>query len=627
MTRPQQGYAPVDSIYPHKGLNTLDPSTLSDPRFSPYMKNVKATDGIVQTRTGYVQLGQNLDGNPVMELVEWSTESGVRQLLAFTTKYQYRFDKTTDTWKNITRDESTLDTPVTYEIGSTSASDVVNIDAAEGDVTAVFAAGTVFRIAGSDNPGTYKVLSSTHGANTVITLDVTGGNGYDEVGTNGTTTDTASVTVPFTGDIDNPIDWVVGTDDTDTYLFVVNGVDDTIWTDGTNFLRYEPADINSGGGFVAYTVALLNNYLLFGNYETGGEKYVIWSNNGNFQESDGFTAGVNDDSGSLFLPDADGAILKLEPLGDRLVIYTENSIHVMSYVGGDFIFSQEQVVRETRLLSPRAIANLGPFHFYVSQENFYLFDGTRLLRTIGDVVQQDYREHVNLDLANQAFAFHNTPVNEVYFVIPTGTSEVDATRTYTIEYDLYSLDNTRWSTTVYVDRITSMGYFTRGDETSGGTGLTWDAGSIAAQTWATFDQTAPWNSGTIREGFPVLIMGDFSGDVFQTGLVQQDDGTNFESTWHSIDFTVPQVYASEYGRWIDLDIELRGSSVTIDVNTNGGSEPWTNVVTDLSLEPKWTRYKFPIDVFGETCRVRVTTTGGGFQLKWLRLWVRPGGAR
>jgi len=623
MTRPQQGYVSVDSIYPHSGMDSIDPATLINPQFSPLMENVVVTDGLLRSRSGYLTLGNSLI-DPVMELIEWSTESGARQLVAITTKYQFKFDKTTDKWINISQDGGELDVCRQFTAGSSPRNIVLT-----GDQSSVYSAGDYIKIIGTTNAGVYQAVSvnfSNPDTDIVVSDNV-----LAVATTNGATDETASLVVPSTGTINNPIDWVVGTDDTDTYLFVTNGIDNVLWYDGTGqFSNYNPADINAGGSFKATTVALFFNHLVFGNFTDAAtkEKYLIWSNDGNFQEADGFTSGVNDTAGEQLLPDSQGPILKLLNLGDRLAIYSENAIGLFAFVGGNLVFSYEQVLRETRLLSPRAIVNLGPFHIYISQENFYLFDGTRLLRTVGDAAQGDYRGNINLDLANQAFAFHDSPVNEVYFVIPTsGTT----TRIYLVEYDLFKIENTRWSPHVYNDQITSMGFFTRGDEVSTGTGLTWDAGILASTSWTggakDIDQTLPWNSGSIREGFPVRILGTQAGVTFQSdGISQDDNGTSFTSVWNSKDFTFPQVYASEFGRWIDVDVELRGAKVTIDISVDAGIS-WKNVVTDQVLTSNWTRYKFPVDVFGETCRLRFYTNGSGFSLKWLRIWVRPGGAR
>ncbi|KKM85137.1 hypothetical protein LCGC14_1292130, partial [marine sediment metagenome] len=439
MTRPGQGYAPVDSIYPHKGINTLDPATLADPKFSPRMLNTVVTDGLIRSRGGYFDLGNSIE-DPVVELIEWSTESGARQLIAITTKHQYKFDATTNTWVNITQDDAAANA-----IKSTTPPNTVVLNG----VVATYGVGDYIRIKSHAlNDGVYLLDGVNHGGADSI-LTTTEGT-IQSAGVDGD----VSEIVPLTGDITNPFDWVVATDDTDTYLFVVNGgIDNVLWYDGTGqFENYNPADINGGGAFKAFTVALHFNHLMFGNYNDGSsrEKFVIWSNNGDFQIATGFTAGVNDTSGSMLLPDSQGAILKLKNLGDRLAVYSENSIGLFSFIGGNFIFSYEQVLRETRLLSPRGIANLGPFHIYVSVENFFLFDGTRLLRTVGDAVQKDFQANVKLDLANQAFAFLDSPVNEIYFVIPTSSS---LTRIYLLEYDLFRIENTRWTPHVYADQI------------------------------------------------------------------------------------------------------------------------------------------------------------------------------
>jgi hypothetical protein len=89
--RPQSGYLPVEANAPLRGLATAYPSTRVPPENSPALLNVVVRDGVARRRTGYLQLGNQLDGI-VMGITEFGPIGETASLVVFTSLAQYRYD-------------------------------------------------------------------------------------------------------------------------------------------------------------------------------------------------------------------------------------------------------------------------------------------------------------------------------------------------------------------------------------------------------------------------------------------------------------------------------------------------------------------------------------------------------
>jgi hypothetical protein len=363
------------------------------------------------------------------------------------------------------------------------------------------------------------------------------------------------------------------------------------------------------------TFSTINGYLVMGNITTTGDEtdVVAWSDTVSLVDF------LNGNSGAQQLVDIRGEIKKILPLGDRLMVYAEDSIHHMIHVGGDFIFSFQKVIDGTRLLSGRAVVNVGPFHYFMSQENVYIFDGTRGLRRVGDAITRRYRAQFVTSLKSRAFCFLDQPKNNVYFVVPTSeTSSV----VYKVEFDLFDVMNVKWVLHEYADRICTMGFF------SNSVTLAWNSAEISTLTW---EQAGfLWNQGSVNEGFPRRVFGVPSGSngavVLSSDTTYDDVSTPVDAVWESTDYTVPQSFLSESGRWIEAEFEARGTSLSVSVSFDKGAS-YTNVA-NKTLTGTWERYRVFFDRVGQTCRLRFhnNSAASGFEIRWSRLWVSDAGA-
>jgi hypothetical protein len=419
----------------------------------------------------------------------------------------------------------------------------------------------------------------------------------------------------WTGTEDNPVDYILGQSDQGVLLVITNGVDaPKYWSGAGNFaLMSSLAGWNYPGGLTyANTVAIYNGYLVFANLSEGGvhnPQLIAWSDSTNWSE---WLAGQ---AGAIRPVDTVGPIRKLQVLGDRLLIYADNSIGNLVYVGGDIIFSSERLVQQTRLVSPRAIVDVGTYHFLLDKENVQLYDGTRSTRAIGTNLHPTYRDRISAEYRNRAWGFLDQQKNQAYFAVPTGATSQEI---YMVEYDTYDVSNMVWANLKYDKRMTCMGFYTR----------------TATETWddtvntATWDSDAGiWDQGSDVKGFPQRVMADSTGQIYLADDTSFSDNTvGVVALWESIDFTIPQQHLSELGRWLEIELELKGVQADIFWSVDQGAS-WYGAYS-LTLTEKFTKYKLFIDITGSSLRVRIqnSNTNGIFNLRWLRAWFRPAGA-
>ena len=117
--------------------------------------------------------------------------------------------------------------------------------------------------------------------------------------------------------------------------------------------------------------------------------------------------------------------------------------------------------------------------------------------------------------------------------------------------------------------------------------------------------------------------------------VQETTGSDLDalvgsitSYWDSKDFTIPERYLSENARWLEVELQLKGTQVTIQYSLDEGGT-WTTLKEDQTLTSTWTLFKYYVDKVSRTFRIRIkeSSTSKTFEFRYLRVWFRPGGAR
>lgn len=423
---------------------------------------------------------------------------------------------------------------------------------------------------------------------------------------------------PWTGTITDAVDWTIATGynpggDYVKWVIITNGKDTPRYWDGVTdtFKEYLP---NIPGFVTCKTLTMFYSHIVLGNVTLSNREpqHLYWSDVQSMLE---FTVTDGGEAGAVLLTAAQGDIWMLLPLGDRLMVYAQNSIDAMTYVGGDQIFQTTQILRESRLVSPRSVVNIGPYHLFLSQEQITLFDGTRAIRNVSDQIYRNYREELSVDDRAYAFASHDVAKQKVYFGVPIVG---DRTLVYTMEYDPTNYENTTWTVDEFLSRPVSMGYFARS------VSLRCNSPSLVGIICSQYN--AACNQGTSREGWPIRAIGTSSAAVLADDIFVSDQASPFESFWDTIDFVAPQEMLSTFCRWIEFEIDAKGYEVQLYYSLDEGQS--YTFIDRIDLEANWKKYKIPIDLMSPTIRFRLRSicTDTAFFLRWMRVWYKSSGA-
>jgi hypothetical protein len=586
-----------------------------DARYSPEMNNVDVELGHLTKRKGYASYGTTTARQVVTSITRAVNTATVTTTLAhgYTTGDSITISGAGESDYN-----------GTYTITVTSA---VAFTYAVANTPATPATGTIYSTTGLTGVVLGLIEFPAASGTTFFVLITTtreykfNGTNWDDI----TFRTAAPVYTNKTGTEDNGLDWVIvsGEDSAAAakkWLIITNGVDKPRYWDGvqTHFFEYSTASVANKGAALTYTsfvtcktLNVISGYLVLGNVTTSANEpdVVAWA------DTFSLTDFLNGNSGAIQFTDIEGAIIKLLPLGDRLMVYSENSVHFMLHIGGIVIFTTQKILSSTRLLSGRAIVDVGPYHYFMSQENIYLFDGTKGIRRMGDRVTLRYRQQLASSLKTRAWAFLDQPKNTIYFAVPRST---DVTTIYKLEFDIFDVVNNKWSIHEYADRPTAMGFF------ANTASLTWNSSQIATTLWS--EMAGTWNQGSILAGFPRRFLGHSASVSLADDTLFSDAGDAIDAEWQSPDYTIPRDFLSEHARWTEIEFEARGTALDVSISIDKGSS--FELASTEVLSASWTTYRVFIDTVSKTLRIRFSnsTAGQGFEVRWHRAWfTRAGG--
>lgn len=167
------------------------------------------------------------------------------------------------------------------------------------------------------------------------------------------------------------------------------------------------------------------NYLIALNTTEGASDYpyrVRWSHAADAgtvpQSWD--AADTTKDAGYNDLLEGGDFVVDGAPLGDKFIVYKENSTWAISYVGGTLIFSFEKVYSDWGLLSRHAVVPLGRAHFVVGQSEIYLHDGYNDPQPLlSGRLRKYFYGSIARSATDKVFCVLNQPRREIWVCYPT----------------------------------------------------------------------------------------------------------------------------------------------------------------------------------------------------------------
>ena len=125
------------------------------------------------------------------------------------------------------------------------------------------------------------------------------------------------------------------------------------------------------------------------------------------------------DAGEYELADTRGAILDGLPLRDTFMIYKEDSIYSMSYVGTPFIFSFRQLSPSVGVLTKNCVAEFDGGHFFFGNGDIYINDGQKVTSILPHKIRDYVFDFIDGDQYKKSFVVADYGNTEMWACFPT----------------------------------------------------------------------------------------------------------------------------------------------------------------------------------------------------------------
>jgi len=130
------------------------------------------------------------------------------------------------------------------------------------------------------------------------------------------------------------------------------------------------------------------------------------------------------DAGEYELADTPGNIIDGRPLGDSFLIYKEDSIYVMNFVGTPVIFSFKLLTPTIGALSKNAISEFEGGHFFIGNSDCYVCNGQTVTALLPNRVRRAMFEDLSGDNYQKCFVAADYVRNEMLACFPSANSDV-----------------------------------------------------------------------------------------------------------------------------------------------------------------------------------------------------------
>jgi len=195
------------------------------------------------------------------------------------------------------------------------------------------------------------------------------------------------------------------------------------------------------------------------------------------------------DSGIAQLPSPGYIVTELE-LGDTGIIYKSDSIWLMQFIGGQFIFKFTLKFDGQGILNKNCVTDFEGRHFVVTQSDMIVHDGYQLQSVAEGRVKEYFLADVDSDKFGNVFVVKNPSTTEILVFYPSK----DATTDYCDKCLVWNWRDNTW-TTLLVPNVKHASY---GYEITG-VDITWET---YATSWA---RRGSWKTPEdLRQFAPVL---------------------------------------------------------------------------------------------------------------------------
>ena len=319
------------------------------------------------------------------------------------------------------------------------------------------------------------------------------------------------------------------------------------------------------------------------------------------------------DAGEFELADTAGDIIDGLPLGDSFLIYKEDAIYIMNYVGTPYIFSFKLLSPTVGALSKDAIAEYDGGHFFIGNSDCYTCNGQAVTPLLPNRVRRAMFEDLSGDNYQKCFVAADYVRNEMLACFPrSGSSVVDKALIWNWKDNTFSfrdLPDTSFINHGIID-IT--------------TGATWDGNT---NIWN--EGIGNWGERNYDNVKKNLVFLDVTNTkIFRDSFGNQKNTTDMTSFIERSGYDLGDPSSVKFVRAVYPKMEVVGNnSVNIYVGRQMSTEEAITWEGPIEFNPN-TQSKVSCRVSGKYFGFKVeSTTDIDWKLHGIAFDVQPSGAR
>ena len=148
----------------------------------------------------------------------------------------------------------------------------------------------------------------------------------------------------------------------------------------------------------------------------GNKRKVQWSDQ---EDNTTWTPAATNTAGDLEL-ETNGQIACARRVGNDILIWTDNDVHLMRYLGPPFVYGIERIASGAGIIGPRAVAVSGNTAVWLSESGFWQYNGSVSPLQCESVL--DVTDNLNREQQAKVYGGHNSEFGEMWWFYPSSSS-------------------------------------------------------------------------------------------------------------------------------------------------------------------------------------------------------------
>ena len=224
------------------------------------------------------------------------------------------------------------------------------------------------------------------------------------------------------------------------------------------------------------------------------------------------------DAGEYELADTKGDILDGLPLRDTFMIYKEDAVYSMTYVGTPFIFSFRQLSPSVGILSKNCVAEFDGGHFLFGNGDLYLNDGQKITSLLPHKMRDHVFSILDGDHLEKSFVvadYGRTEMLACFVSAYSSSNQCDKALIWNWVHNTFSIRD--------IPELAHIGYGSVKNEASFTTWLA-TASITPLPTWST--ATGAWATSWENVENVLLFASPTDTKLYRDGVGNKEDDTN-----------------------------------------------------------------------------------------------------